>query len=106
MVIVRAKDAAFASPLGSSRSITSEVLNAWKSQTVPLTEWSHRFFLAHSSDDASASVKDLESIEDFSVKASVRKTPSKPPQVKATLSPFTPCDKAKFLERMVNLKSD
>ena len=106
MVIVRAKDAAFASPLGSSRSITSEVLNAWKSQTVPLAEWSHRFFLARSSDDASASFKDLESIEDFSMKASVRKTPSKPPQVKATLSPFTPHDKAKFLKSMVNLKSD
>ena len=106
IVIIRTKNAAFVSPIGSSKNISNEVLKEWKSQLASVADWSHRFLLASSSEDKSASFEDLKSMQDFGSKASSHKTPSKPPQVKVSLSPFTPHDKEKFIKSMVNLKSD
>ena len=106
IIVMRTKNAAFVSPIGSLEIITNDVLEEWKTQNATLSEWSDRFFLAASNEESISSIKDLQSLKSFGEKAALHKTPSKPPKVQLGLNEFTPHDKKKFIKGMTNLKDD
>ena len=80
------KHMVFVQPTWCVKNFSSELLHAWLDQENTLDEWNHLFFLtevARFSDTVNP--RDFESLADFSMKASLRKTTTKKKTAEATM---------------------
>lgn len=104
IIIMRSKNVAFISPIGSIENVDHLVLSEWLDQQATLSEWADRFFLSELSDGKASSKEHLQDLKDFSDKAATHKTPFKVPNMKYNLKSFTPHNKETFLKGIKNLK--
>ena len=83
LMTIHGKNCAFVQPIGDSRNVLQADLNRWLGQERHLSDWSHLFLLTEiSNSDLDATPATMEDLEEFSIKATSRKTPKRSSKIK------------------------